>query len=230
MVTNIAIIGHGIVGKATEEVLLKKNNIQIHDPEKGHKCDYKNADVVFICTPYEHVGRYMIELKHNQNVFVRSTIPLEWVINTDFAVWPEFLTERTWKEDANKPLCLVCGGTEDNVDLLKKITKFKDNWFLTENHIAALMKNSTNVFYTMKVSYANILYDLCGEYGIPYQELQECIKQDPRMGDEHWQVPGPDGKRGYGGKCFPQNLQIMQDQTDKNDLLIEVERYNNNIR
>ena len=73
MVTNIAIIGHGIVGKATEEVLLKKNNIQIHDPEKGHKCDYKNADVVFICTPYEHVGRYMIELKHNQNVLRRRS-------------------------------------------------------------------------------------------------------------------------------------------------------------
>ena len=82
----------------------------------------------------------------------------------------------------------------------------------------------------MKVSFANILYDLCDKYNMSYDHLKDCILQDPRMGDEHWQVPGPDGKRGYGGKCFPQNLEIMKNQTDDNDLLVEVERYNNNVR
>ena len=230
MVTNVAIIGYGIVGKATHEVLLDHINVEIHDPEKGHKCDYKSADVVFICTPYEHVGNYINDLKSHKRTYIRSTIPLDWVVDSDIAVWPEFLTERTWQTDANNPLCLVCGGSYYQLDTLKQITKFKDDWYLTDNRTAALMKNSTNVFYTMKVSFANILYDLCDKYNMSYDKLKDCILQDPRMGDEHWQVPGPDGKRGYGGKCFPQNLEIMKDQTDHNDLLVEVERYNKNIR
>ena len=50
------------------------------------------------------------------------------------------------------------------------------------------------------------------------------------MGTQHWDVPGPDGKLGYGGKCFPQNLEMMKDLIKDNDLLIEIERYNNTRR
>ena len=87
MVTNVAIIGYGIVGKATHEVLLDHINVEIHDPEKGHKCDYKSADVVFICTPYEHVGNYINDLKSHKRTYIRSTIPLDWVVDSDIAVW-----------------------------------------------------------------------------------------------------------------------------------------------
>ena len=83
MVTNVAIIGYGIVGKATHEVLLDHINVEIHDPEKGHKCDYKSADVVFICTPYEHVGNYINDLKSHKRTYIRSTIHLiGWWIQT----------------------------------------------------------------------------------------------------------------------------------------------------
>ena len=228
----IVIIGFGVVGQATKETLKGNNTIEIHDPKKGHISNYKDADVVFICTPHEHVGSYLNELKDHESVFVRSTIQFEWVLNTNIAVWPEFLTERTWKEDAVNPLCCICGGSIRQLETLKNLTKFKyiKSWYHTENHTAALMKNATNVFYTMKVSYANILYDICEKYNISYDKLKNCITEDPRMGTQHWDVPGPDGKLGYGGKCFPQNLEMMRDLIKDNDLLIEIERYNNSRR
>lgn len=224
---NIAIIGNGIVGKATKEVL--KGNVSFHDPKQGLECDYKDADVVFICTPTDYVQEYLKELTHHPYVFIRSTIPFDLVVDTDFAVWPEFLTERSWQYDAKNPLCLICGGSIEQVQLLKEITVFQ-KWFETTNHTAALMKNATNVFYTMKVSYANMLHSLCQENNLSYNELKHCLKQDPRMGNIHWDVPGPDGQKGFGGKCFPANLELMIQQMTDNDLLLEIQKYNKNIR
>ncbi len=224
----IAIIGYGIVGKATKEVLSSGHDIQIHDPLINQHCEYKNAEVVIICTPTSNVKAYLEKLHDHDMVFVRSTIPWKWVKDTNFAVWPEFLTERTWMQDAHKPICKICGGNKTQADTLSNITKFKD-WFVTSNHIASLMKNSTNVFYAMKVTYANMLYQVCQDNDMDYEELARCIKQDVRMGELHWQVPGPDGKKGYGGKCFPENISIMKDSI-YNDVLIEIERYNNLIR
>jgi UDP-glucose 6-dehydrogenase len=231
---NIAIIGNGIVGKATKKVLI--GNVSFHDPKQGLECDYKDADVVFICTPTDYVQEYLKELTHHPYVFIRSTIPFDLVVDTDFAVWPEFLTERSWQYDAKNPLCLICGGNIEQVQLLKEITDFQKwylpnlNWFQTTNHTAALMKNATNVFYAMKVSYANMLHSLCQENNLSYNELKHCLKQDPRMGNVHWDVPGPDGKKGFGGKCFPANLELMIQQMTDNDLLIEVEKYNKKLR
>ena len=70
---------------------------------------------------------YLNELKDHELVFVRSTIQFEWVLNTNIAVWPEFLTERTWKEDAVNPLCCICGGSNSmpNIILVAISIKFK---------------------------------------------------------------------------------------------------------
>ena len=32
---------------------------------------------------------------------------------------------------------------------------------------------------------------------------------DKRLGESHWQVPGPDGKKGFGGSCFPKDIQAL---------------------
>ena len=86
----IAIIGYGIVGKATKEVLISGHDIQIHDPLINQHCEYKNAEVVIICTPTSNVKAYLEKLHDHDMVFVRSTIPWKWVKDTNFAVWPEF--------------------------------------------------------------------------------------------------------------------------------------------
>lgn len=233
---NIAIVGYGIVGQATKEVICGDHDIMIHDPEKQQTCNYKNADVVLICTPTDQVKQYIEELMYHSYVYVRSTIPMEYVEGTDIAVWPEFLTERSWRHDATHPICLICGGNEDQLQALKNITSdfvIKDYmWHHTDNVTAAFMKNATNTFYTMKVSFANILYETCKIKKMSYYKLKQCIKQDPRMGGMHWDVPGPDGEQGFGGKCFPANLEIMREQCSwtGRKILSHIKEFNDLVR
>ena len=41
---------------------------------------------------------------------------------------------------------------------------------------------------------------------------------DQRLGNSHWSVPGPDGKRGYGGTCFPKDISSLINQFEQNEI------------
>ena len=209
----IAIIGYGIVGQATENTLKAKylKDIVIHDPSKGNIGSYLDADLIFLCVPTDTVKAYFNDIpqeKHH-DVIIRSTFDFV-LLGDEFmsvGVWPEFLTDRTWVEDSRKPICNILGGTLKQLEVLNEITIF-DNFYHTTPKIAAMMKVATNSFYTMKVTFANVLKEIAGN---DYAELQKCLLKDNRMAaDVHFQVPGPDGNYGYGGKCFPNNLEIFK--------------------
>ena len=57
-----------------------------------------------------------------------------------------------------------------------------------------------------------------------------CIRDRPRLGSTHWRVPGPDGKKGFGGACFPKDLSAFTNYSTKLTLLEKVMEINNNIR
>ena len=52
------------------------------------------------------------------------------------------------------------------------------------------------------------------------------------MGSNHWDVPDPDGEQGYGGKCFPANLEIMKQQCNwtGKKILSQIKEFNDLIR
>tara|TARA_B100000519_G_C13800328_1_gene230832 strand:- start:3 stop:389 length:387 start_codon:yes stop_codon:yes gene_type:complete len=94
-----------------------------------------------------------------------------------------------------------------------------------------MIKTTTNSFFATKVTFANMLYDVCGSLGINYDNMVEAMQEaDPRVGDLHWQVPGHDGKRGFGGKCLPKELSSMIAISKQNNINCEplqaVENYN----
>ena len=210
----LAIVGFGTVGQATQRTLKKgfMNDVEfvVHDPGRNLNGTWQDADIIFICTPTDNVKEYLnaVPQEKHHDIIIRSTIDYN-ILGDEFmsaGVWPEFLTERTWLEDSRNPICNVFGGSAKQLKLLKDITIF-DNFYHTKPKIAALMKVATNSFYTMKVTFANVLKDIAGN---DYHELQKTLVQDPRMAaDIHFQVPGPDGQYGYGGKCFPQNLDMF---------------------
>ena len=230
----LAIVGYGIVGQATENTLKTKyiKDIIIHDPSKGHMGTYLDADLIFLCVPTDTVKSYLNDIpqeKHH-DIIIRSTIDYN-ILGDEFmsaGVWPEFLTERTWLEDSRNPICNVFGGSAKQLKLLQDITIF-DNFYHTKPKIAALMKVATNSFYTMKVTFANVLKDIAGD---DYHELQKTLVQDPRMAaDIHFQVPGPDGQYGYGGKCFPKNLEIFKEfSNDANFVATMIDMLNKKYR
>ena len=47
--------------------------------------------------------------------------------------------------------------------------------------------------------------ELCSNLNINYTNVKDYAVLDPRIGNSHTDVPGHDGKRGYGGTCFPKD-------------------------
>jgi len=64
----------------------------------------------------------------------------------------------------------------------------------------------------MKVGFCNEIYRysmaFCGDNSI-YDEMCDLIKEDKRIGGSHMKVPGPDGKFGFGGTCFPKDIHSL---------------------
>ena len=97
-----------------------------------------------------------------------------------------------------------------------------------------MVKYLTNTFLSVKVSFANEIYQLCNKLEIDYDKVVEYATLDPRLGDSHWSVPGPDGDFGFGGHCFPKDLAAMIDLSFKlhttNNVLCATESTNDDVR
>ena len=47
---------------------------------------------------------------------------------------------------------------------------------------------------------------ICESAGVNWETALSGFVADSRVGDSHLNVPGPDGKWGFGGSCFPKDL------------------------
>jgi len=73
---------------------------------------------------------------------------------------------------------------------------------------AEMGKYASNLFGTMKVVFANIVYDYCQAFGIDYEKVKEIVEEDHRIGPSWLRTPH-EGGRGAGGHCFPKDLSAM---------------------
>lgn len=74
---------------------------------------------------------------------------------------------------------------------------------------AELIKYVRNCYLTTKVSFCNEVYRLCEKLSVDYDTVRQAFVIDPRIGESHSAVPGPDGKFGFGGTCFPKDLSSL---------------------
>lgn len=76
---------------------------------------------------------------------------------------------------------------------------------------ASLVKYATNTFLALKVSFMNQLHGLYEQLEVEtdWNDLMRGLHLDARIGNSHYAVPGPDGKRGWGGRCFPKDLSAL---------------------
>jgi UDPglucose 6-dehydrogenase len=77
------------------------------------------------------------------------------------------------------------------------------------NKECELAKYAHNSFGALKVNYFNIIYDICKAEGASYNKVMEGVLLSGYINDVHTQVPGPDGKFGFGGTCFPKDLRAF---------------------
>ena len=94
---------------------------------------------------------------------------------------------------------------------------FKTTW-----EAAEMAKYMANCFFAIKVSFLNEMYDAAQSIGVTYEELRNMWLADFRIGNSHSDVPGHDGYRGYGGKCFPKDVKAFVKWAESNKLSMDM--------
>jgi UDPglucose 6-dehydrogenase len=130
---------------------------------------------------------------------------------------PEFLTEANALNDMRNQNRIVLGGPRPWINNVKQVfqTAFPEVPLIkTSSTTAEMVKYVTNCFLTVKVAFANEMFQICGNLfkngmDIDYDKVIEYAKYDERLGNSHWSVPGPDGHFGFGGSCFVKDLNAL---------------------
>jgi len=125
---------------------------------------------------------------------------------------PEFLTERTFRLDFINQSRIVLGGAPENTAKVEEL--YKERFpttpvFHCSSTAAELTKYAANCFFSVKISFLNEIYQICEALGTSYDEVIAMTLADGRIGNSHWTIPGHDGSKGFGGKCFPKDLNAL---------------------
>jgi UDPglucose 6-dehydrogenase len=90
---------------------------------------------------------------------------------------------------------------------------------------AELIKHASNSFLGLKISYANVLADLCERLGGDVEEVTRAMGMDPRIGPQFLNAG-----LGFGGFCLPKDIQAFNRLAERHGvdfaLLKETERIN----
>lgn len=149
---------------------------------------------------------------------------------------PEFLTEANAVNDFKNQNRIVIGGDGPlargrTKQLFEKAFPYVPI-LETSSTAAELVKYTTNCFLSMKVSFANEMYQICQKLDVQWDRVWEIARYDKRLGDSHWKVPGPDGQFGFGGHCFPKDLRALLfvcEQLDIDSTMLESTWHKNNL-
>jgi UDPglucose 6-dehydrogenase len=207
-------------------------------PEGTTMADILLTDVVMISvpTPMSSTGECYTKIvtsvvqqlndsKYGGIIIVRSTVPVGTCDSMNVFFMPEFLTEKNFMKDfVNNEEWIF--GIYDNCNALQRtrfisvITDLFDkasaNHCIVHNTVkfitakeAEMVKLFRNCFLAMKTSFCNEIYQYCKATGTDYNHVREFITSDKRIGPSHTLVPGPDGYFGFGGTCFPKDLNSL---------------------
>ena len=258
----LGIVGHGFVGKATDWGFNKRVNKFIVDPLLGSSImDLKEfePEIVFICvpTPMNNDGSQdssIIEKVVNELVLhcpnaikvVKSTVLPSLLdelhkLDSKLIYNPEFLREKHANLDFVNSDMIIFGGDRNistqvsNAYLRHSRCKTKEHIF-TDLKTASLIKYSINTFLASKVIFFNELHSLYEKLDVKdsWETVVNIISKDLRIGDSHMDVPGHDGRKGFGGACFPKDSLALIKFADYMNInlssLITTVKINNKIR
>ena len=261
-IMKVGIVGFGFVGRALKNGLRENVDCIEIDPKLGTNLnDLKSYEpsIVFIClpTPMNDDGSQNIELvkdaineinKFNQEILIviKSTILPKYVeglsyIYNNLVINPEFLRENFANEDFINSKIIVFGGDEKNCAKLgnfyEEYTKcICKDYVKTDLISASLAKYTINSFLALKVIFFNELKSVFDNSNSnnDWSNFISSLSRDKRIGDSHMSVPGPDGRYGFGGPCFPKDvnalLKYSKEIGAELTLLKKANNINNNIR
>lgn len=216
------------------------------DPNKrniDNISELASCDLVFVCVPtpmnadgschVEIVESVIAELSNlgikKDHIVVRSTVSVGTCERLGVSFMPEFLTEANWEQDFKKNRNFIFGfdlpetweeklsGNLASEKMLQLASHAKKDALVLTTKEAELVKYTRNTFLAAKVSFFNEIEEFCTKTSISYENVRGGVCLDERIPQSHTQVPGPDGKRGYGGTCFPKDVDsLLYQMLDEN--------------
>ena len=238
----VGVIGNGFVGEAISFAFSSVAEIYIYDIDPSRSLNHiksvHNCNFVFVCVPTPMYEDGSQDLSYVQSAFENATDKPVYILKSTvlpgtteglskqypkfkIIFSPEFLTERTAKLDMLTQSRIILGGELSLTERAKTLfnQRFKiNNIIQTDSKTAELTKYMNNTFFATKVSIMNEFKLLCDEIGANWEDAVRGFVSDGRIGDSHLNVPGHDGKLGYGGTCFPKDVNALLSFSKKHDI------------
>ena len=238
----VGVIGNGFVGESQAFAFSPTTDLRIYDidPLKAShtKEEVDECDFVFVCVPTPMKKDGSQDASYIEKVFDQAVEGPIYIIkstvlpgttkllqsqypNLKIIFSPEFLTERTAKLDMLTQARIVLGGDEVLTNQVEKLfsQRFMNRHYIhTDSTTAELIKYMNNTFFATKVSIMNEFKLLADKIGADWKKAQHGFASDGRVGDSHLHVPGPDGRWGYGGTCFPKDVNALITFVEDNDV------------
>ncbi|WP_018750740.1 UDP-glucose dehydrogenase family protein [Paenibacillus sanguinis] len=132
---------------------------------------------------------------------------------------PEFLRQGSAVKDFLAPDRIVFGASRPEIHhrLEKIYAGIQSPIIKCSLREAELIKCASNAFLAMKISYANMMSDLCEALGISIDAVAKGMGLDHRIGSEFLRAGA-----GYGGSCFPKDLRALMALAAKEHLDMEL--------
>ncbi|MEX0773430.1 MAG: UDP-glucose/GDP-mannose dehydrogenase family protein [Balneolales bacterium] len=184
------------------------------------------ADLSFVLSVAKEIGSMIKDYKVIVNKStvpvgtadkVRMTIEAQTNVSFDVVSNPEFLREGAAIDDFLKPERVVIGSTSDRA--IEKMELLYEPFVRSGNPIivmdeksSELTKYAANAFLATKISFMNEVANLCERVGANVDNVRRGIGTDSRIG-KRFLFAGI----GYGGSCFPKDVQALDFTADEYD-------------
>lgn len=227
---NIGVIGVGVVGGALVEAFREKNfKVSFYDKKVpgSSLTNVLGTDIIFICLPtptFAKTGKQdlgslemllsKLSLANYAGVVcIKSTVLpgtctklCTCLPNLRITHNPEFLTAAQPLLDFRSQKVTYVSGALGDTNVLERLYAAYDAQLevcVYEDHAyTEMIKYVHNCFLATKVGFFNDMFDICAALKLNYDSMLEGALRLKSIGAGHTRVPGPDGKRGFGGMCF----------------------------
>jgi UDPglucose 6-dehydrogenase len=187
-----------------------------------------SADLQYVLAAARNIGKYMSDFKV---IVDKSTVPVGTAdrvraalqeeidargASVEFSVVsnPEFLKEGAAVEDFMRPDRIVIGhdatpGGQRARDLMKKLyapfNRNHERTYWMDVRSAEFTKYAANAMLATRISFMNELANLADQVGVDIEAVRHGIGSDPRIGHSFLYAGA-----GYGGSCFPKDVQALE--------------------
>ena len=195
-----------------------------------------SADLKYVLAAARNIALHMNDYKV---VIDKSTVPVGTAdkvkaviaetlqqrgVDAGFAVVsnPEFLKEGAAVEDFMRPDRIIVGADDERAiklmrELYAPFTRNHDRMIVMDVRSAELSKYAANAMLATRISFMNELANLAEKLGADIEQVRIGIGSDPRIGF-HFLYAGC----GYGGSCFPKDVQALIRAAEETELPLKV--------